>query len=62
MKSKLICTGVLTFTQRIITLLREEKEIDQEMILMDGSKKFEKGRVKIKLHFKANNFETKVYF
>jgi len=42
--------------------LREEKEIEQEMILLDGSKKFEQGRVTIKLHFKANNFETKVYF
>ena len=61
MKSKLICTGVLTFTQRILTLLREQKEIEQEIILMDGSKQFEKGRVKVKLHFKANNFETKVF-
>lgn len=52
----------MTFTQRIITLLREEKEIEQEIVLMDGSKKFEKGRVKTKLYFKPNNFETKVAY
>jgi hypothetical protein len=58
----LIATAVLTFTQRIFSLLRENKVIEQELLLLDGSKKFEIGRVFVRFTYKAHDFETKVIF
>ena len=53
-------TAILTFTQRLLTLLRENKNIEQELLLLDGSKKFEMGRVFVRFTYKPHDFETKV--
>ena len=56
----MIGTSVLTFTQRVLTLLRYEDKITQELPLLDNNKENQIGRIKLLLKLIPTTFENKV--
>eukprot|EP01017_Pseudomicrothorax_dubius_P006480 TRINITY_DN11849_c0_g1_i3.p1 TRINITY_DN11849_c0_g1~~TRINITY_DN11849_c0_g1_i3.p1 ORF type:complete len:444 (-),score=104.62 TRINITY_DN11849_c0_g1_i3:41-1372(-) len=58
--SGLYGTAVMTFTQRVITMLREEGKFGQDLPLVDSGNNKEIGRVSIVIQFSPHNFETRV--
>lgn len=47
----------ITLTQRLVTLLRENSTLEQNLILYDGAKEIERGRIDIGLKFEPSTIE-----
>lgn len=52
---------MLTFTQRILTLLRETDKLEQDLKICDRDQE-EIGRITLALQFKPHTFEQMVFF